>query len=142
VKAITLHQPWASLIACGLKTIETRTHDRFRSLVGETVAIHAGKRSGPGPSYRFMIKHNIREDYYDEALEHASTHRGCIVCVVLAIGHKRLSVLDECAAACECSGRFGLIVNAAQRFREPIPATGHQGIWQWTPPANWRGLVV
>jgi hypothetical protein len=94
VKTITLHQPWASLIACGLKTIETRTHDRFRSLVGETVAIHAGKRSGPGPSYRFMIKHNIREDYYDEALEHASTHRGCIVCVVLAIGHKRLSVLE------------------------------------------------
>ena len=35
MKAITLHQPWASLIACGLKTIETRDWPPPRAVGGE-----------------------------------------------------------------------------------------------------------
>jgi predicted transcriptional regulator len=42
MKVITLWQPWASFIALGWKTIETRTHDRFKNLVCERIAIHAG----------------------------------------------------------------------------------------------------
>ena len=32
MNAITLWQPWAQLVAAGIRTIETRGHDRFRSL--------------------------------------------------------------------------------------------------------------
>ena len=40
MKAITLHQPWASAIALGRKTYETRSQPtRYRGLL----AIHAGK---------------------------------------------------------------------------------------------------
>ena len=42
MKAITLHQPWASLIADGRKTIETRSWAPPRTLIGERIAIHAG----------------------------------------------------------------------------------------------------
>ena len=42
--AITLHQPWASLIALGVKTVETRSWPASARLVGQTIAIHAGKR--------------------------------------------------------------------------------------------------
>ena len=38
------HQPWASLIACGLKTIQTRDWPPPMAVVGERIAIHAGKR--------------------------------------------------------------------------------------------------
>lgn len=42
MKALTLHQPWASLIAVGLKTIETRSWStKYRG----PLAIHAGKRN-------------------------------------------------------------------------------------------------
>lgn len=44
MKAITIWQPWASLIMSGRKAIETRTHDRFKGLVGQRIAIHAGRR--------------------------------------------------------------------------------------------------
>lgn len=44
MKAISLWQPYASLIAAGKKTIETRTHSRRRSLAGQRIAIHAAKR--------------------------------------------------------------------------------------------------
>ncbi len=42
--AITLHQPWASLIALGVKTVETRSWPAPERLVGQAIAIHAGKR--------------------------------------------------------------------------------------------------
>ena len=44
MKAITLYQPWASLIPEGHKTIETRVRPPPLSLVGQRIAIHAGKR--------------------------------------------------------------------------------------------------
>ena len=44
MKAISLWQPWASLVALKLKTIETRGHDRFKGLVGQRIAIHAGRK--------------------------------------------------------------------------------------------------
>jgi hypothetical protein len=40
VKALTVRQPWASLIACGAKTIETRS---WRTSYRGPIAIHAGK---------------------------------------------------------------------------------------------------
>ena len=46
MKALTLHQPWASLIADGRKTIETRSWPPPRTLVGERIAIHAGRQIG------------------------------------------------------------------------------------------------
>lgn len=42
MKALTLRQPWASLIGCGVKTIETRSWStRYRG----PIAIHAGTKS-------------------------------------------------------------------------------------------------
>ena len=43
VYAITLHQPWASLIALGIKTVETRSWPAPARLVGQRIAVHAGK---------------------------------------------------------------------------------------------------
>lgn len=43
MKALTIRQPWASLIALGVKTIETRSWRAPQALIGQTIAIHAGK---------------------------------------------------------------------------------------------------
>ena len=43
VKALTIRQPWATLIALGVKTIETRSWRAPQALIGQTLAIHAGK---------------------------------------------------------------------------------------------------
>lgn len=46
MKAITVRQPWASLIAAGVKTIETRSWStKYRG----PLAIHAGKAKPDGP---------------------------------------------------------------------------------------------
>lgn len=48
MKAISLWQPWASLIACGAKPYETRDWAPPRALIGQTIAIHAAKKIDKG----------------------------------------------------------------------------------------------
>jgi hypothetical protein len=48
MKAISLWQPWASLIACGAKPYETRSWAPPRELIGQTIAIHAAKKIDKG----------------------------------------------------------------------------------------------
>lgn len=48
MKAISLWQPWASLIACGAKPFETRHWAPPRELIGQRIAIHAAKKIDKG----------------------------------------------------------------------------------------------
>lgn len=48
MKAISLWQPWASLIACGAKPFETRSWAPPRGLIGQPIAIHAAKKIDKG----------------------------------------------------------------------------------------------
>ena len=48
MKAISLWQPWASLIACGAKPYETRSWAPPRDLIGKPIAIHAAKKIDRG----------------------------------------------------------------------------------------------
>ena len=41
--AVTLHLPWATLIALGVKSVETRSWPAPARLLGQVIAIHAGK---------------------------------------------------------------------------------------------------
>lgn len=42
IKALTIRQPWATLVALGVKQIETRSWRAPASLIGQHFAIHAG----------------------------------------------------------------------------------------------------
>ena len=44
MRGLSLWQPWASLIAIGVKTFETRTWPPPRTVLGQRIAIHAAKR--------------------------------------------------------------------------------------------------
>lgn len=47
MKALSLHQPYASLIAEGVQWIETRSWPAPKALIGERIAIHAAKSEPP-----------------------------------------------------------------------------------------------
>ena len=49
MRALTLHQPWAQLMVWGLKNIETRSWPAPSNIIGQRIAIHAGKRK-PRPT--------------------------------------------------------------------------------------------
>jgi hypothetical protein len=48
MKAISLWQPWASLIACGAKPYETRSFAPPALLIGQSIAIHAARKIDKG----------------------------------------------------------------------------------------------
>jgi ASCH domain len=46
MKALSLTQPWASMVATGVKLIENRTWAAPRTMIGQRFAIHASARMG------------------------------------------------------------------------------------------------
>lgn len=145
MKAITLWQPWASLIALGHKTIETLGHDLFKGLKGHRIAIHAGNKFQPGVlDYVSRFGAIPREHWYVFDMRKCS--HGVVVCTAIVSDTRWLTAEDNEAALCECDDyspalreifggkRFGLILTDVQLVTPPIPAKGHQGIWEWEKP--------
>ena len=63
VKAITLHEPWASLIIDGHKTVETRSWAPPVNLIGHRIAIHAGKRKPRASEWPEEMRERIDAHY-------------------------------------------------------------------------------
>lgn len=122
--AITLYQPWATWIMRGWKTIETRTHDRFKSLDGKTILIHAGQKtdlSAINNPYltRDQLLYNPDEMVNGFILGSAySQYLGCLD------PDDGLNALIECKTL-----RYGLLLTQVNVFPEPIPVKGEMGIW-------------
>ena len=132
MKAITLHQPWASWIAFGWKKIETRSHNRLASLVGQRIAIHAGKtfdagaagEAGPYLSKGQREAHNIAEYPW-----------GVVICTAYVVEARQLNGKDSPRALYRCGdgGTWGLVLRDVKMVWPHAEAAGHQGIWEWDP---------
>jgi hypothetical protein len=130
---ITLQRPWAYWVLLGLKSIETRTHSRFRSLVGQRIGIHAGQQwddsalkiAGPYLGEQRLGQWRNAREYAD------LWEPGVICCTALVNDARPLTIQDERAAMIECkTPRYGLILSDIVPLAEPVPARGQQGIWQ------------
>jgi hypothetical protein len=157
VKALTLTEPWATLVAIGAKRIETRSWGTdYRGPIG----IHAAKgmktdhsesamsppfnavlcAAGFGPQLSFTVKRSFPET------------RGCVIataelahCIrIRETGGPTRQSLSEKWGCNEhemdfgdfTPGRFAWMLRNVVRLPEPIPATGALGLWDWTPPAE------
>lgn len=123
---ISMWMPWANWVGLGWKTIETRTHQRFRGLVGKRIGIHCALKWDKGA----IEAARPYLDAYQVGLSSSFLKIGGAVCwTALATEHRQLEVGDEFDALIECrTVRFGLVLTDVQRI-EAIPMRGHQGIW-------------
>jgi len=64
MKAISLWQPWASLIAVGVKPYETRDWAPPAALIGQRIAIHAAKKVDP---HAAQMAYELLRGRYDAA---------------------------------------------------------------------------
>ena len=75
MKALSVKQPWAGMIASGMKTIETRTWPTpYR---GDLLIVSSKRPAGIGPS-------------------------GVSLCIVRLVDCRRMIPFDESEACCEC----------------------------------------
>ena len=139
MKAITLTQPWASLVAIGAKKWETRS---WATNYRGPLAIHAAKgwprwaQDSMEHRYFRTVLHEAFQGYERDRVDGA---RGHIIAIVQLVGcwpteavmlAKKLT--DQEAAFGDYSpNRFAWRLDDVEGLGQPIPATGHLGLWDW-----------
>jgi len=114
MKAISLKQPWASLIAIGRKTIETRT---WATNYRGKLLIVASKTFDKN----YPLK-NFAEIFYQVPL-------GKAVAIVNLIDCRLMKKEDEEKAMCSCSsGRYAWILSDI-KSTESFPVKGQLGLY-------------
>lgn len=148
LRALSLTQPWASLVALGRKKIETRN---WSTAHRGWIAIHASK--GFPPEARDLAVGTPFIDAFIQTGVYDSTDDlplGAIVAVAnlyhvgkiarnregaVYIDPKDWAVTDayELAFGDYTPGRYGWVLTNVGRLREPIPCKGALGLWTVPP---------
>jgi hypothetical protein len=130
--AITVYQPWASLIAYSFKEFETRHWQPPQTLIGQLIAIHAGKKW----TDQEKDWHKVYKQMFPEVRE-MPVPLGCIVamCRLTEVVPSEMLVARinprEKATGNFDPGRYGWRLEVVKRADPPIAAQGKQGIWMW-----------
>lgn len=149
MKAITIIQPWATLIAIGEKRFETRG---WPTKHRGPIVIHAGKKIDKEicmqePFRSVLAKHGYTVD---------KLPTGAVVAIVQIQGCYRIyNTIDNGVHIVRCpddqydfdkvefihhqersfgwydSGRYAWELTDVSRLPEPIPAKGQQRLWNW-----------
>ena len=150
--AITIWQPWASLIAAGAKPFEFRSWPAPRSLIGRRVAIHAGARQMRLPETQelwarcrlnlpdFGLHNKLACDVLMRMLERPSlVPHGAVLCLATlgqplrnaelaaALGEQWVNDSDR-----QEHSNWGWPLTDIDLLEPYIPARGAQGWWRWT----------
>ena len=129
---ISMYGPWANWVGLGWKTIETRTHNRFKSLVGKRIGIHKALKwddsalelAGP-----FLTELQV-------AKTKTFLRVGGAICWTAFVRDSReLDPLNSIDALIDCTHvtRYGLFLSDVRTI-EMIPCKGKQGIWYYDIP--------
>lgn len=150
MKALTLTQPWATLVAIGAKTIETRSWQTFYH---GPLAIHAAK--GFPAWAREFADYDVtcRDVLYDAGIGRLNQPRpstmlpiGAIVAVahlgsVWRITERYIEGVNRCRApglelppyeehfGDYAPGRYAWLLHNVQQLATPIPCKGALGLW-------------
>lgn len=126
MKAITVWQPWATLLAIGTKQYETRS---WATSYRGPIAIHAGKQ--------------IQIPFGNAAINKLNNHNisaldlplGAVIATAKLVNCWRVEDLnpskDEMLLGDWTPGRYAWELANVKLLPEPIPAKGHQRLWNW-----------
>lgn len=143
MRILTLTQPWATLVAVGAKRVETRS---WRTDYRGELGIHAAKgfpKWAQELAYVEPFASTLRAAGIRMATE---LPRSAILAVVELQDVVPTENLDWISANERAFGdygpdRYGWVFGAAaQRLQQPIPCSGHLGLW--TPEPHVRGSLA
>ncbi len=147
MKALTLTQPWAQLVAIGAKKIETRS---WRTDYTGPLAIHAAK-GFPADARELascrLVLDPMRPYFRDDipmlkqyplgAVVAICRLKACVPTEVLDPGDTVFSVSVQKLSDQEIQfgdfsrGRWGWLLEDIKMLPTPIPAKGALGLWEW-----------
>ena len=143
--ALSLWQPWASLVALGEKRVETR---EWATKHRGYLAIHATAKMPPywlGASRHSTTFRNELADVFNVRREYdvAATKKlplGAVLCIVNLRDIQETRHVREILCERERifgnydDGRYAWFFEVIEKFDKPIPAKGNRMIWNWVRP--------
>ena len=142
MKAITLHEPWASLIRFRRKQVETRGWPAPQSLIGRQIAIHAGKRADWDLAERWDVPcapgHVVaiaRLQWSLQVRAYSPAYDGGVNAVCSTTQGDVGVATDEYGDF--SVGRWLWVLTDIVPLDPPLPAVGHQGFWDVDTRAVW-----
>lgn len=158
MKAITIRQPWASLIASGEKRYETRSWPtKYRG----PIAIHAGKQDDPDVFQYLLCKIATMEQLEACGITPETLQKlphGAVIATAELVDVYRIesyhgkirgrtipNIHDPLTGAVMFpsvqeinlgywhAGMYAWDLQNVKILPEPIPAKGKQGLWDWEP---------
>jgi hypothetical protein len=142
MKAITLYQPWATLVAIGEKTYETRS---WKTDYRGELAIHSSKYFSKG-----LRKLCLQQPFIDALHGYLgpslNPNKQFWFGYILAICEmvdciptkeiRRNLHLRELSFGDYSDGRFAWQLKLIKLLDSPVSARGFQGLWNWNQPAK------
>jgi hypothetical protein len=155
MRALTVHQPYASLIVAGAKPFEFRKGRPPAALIGQRTVIHASARQiDPRTASRLFVA--VRDQALSSIIESSLAPKNALPILARAwcpagdplptaagIG---TVIIGEPVAAKEIAERPGLPIAddeadlwawpmlSIERWLSPVAARGQQGFWHWHAP--------
>lgn len=137
MKVLTLTQPWATLMALGIKTIETRS---WKTNYRGTFAIHAAK------GFPRWAQDLAKNDFYSELALHLGDSRDmakdlprgeilCTVNLVDCISTNDVRFIDQVVGTGEfdygdySQDRYAFVTDDLKLIEPPVPARGALSFW-------------
>lgn len=153
IKAVTIWQPWASLIMAGVKPYEFRGWPAPRALRGTRIAVHAGGRPVKPAELQDLIVRLRGQDAWTTCLKPEALAllerwyqspgmlpRSCVLGTAM-LGEPRRSfdIAEEFGGHVNDSDRdqhsnWGWPLSDLVHFEPPFEAKGAQGFWEWKAP--------
>ena len=150
MKALTIWQPWASLIVHGLKPVEWRSWELPAYMVGQRIVIHAGS-----PPALKAIRHLLEDEANIigscgptcdpvrardallrwEAEPELLPRRAGLGTALLGEPLRADVLYDRAGLKIGGEGPWsiGWPMLEVELWDEPVPAKGAQGFWSWRP---------
>lgn len=152
MRCLTLTQPFATLVAIGVKPVETRGwFTRYRG----PLAIHAAAGLAPIGGKRGYQQLCSQEPFRRVLTAYYNRYKRTTRSVLELANWMPLGAILATCMLADClptaqvrdgldadvrafgdfsDGRFALILTDIKQLPTPIPAKGMYGLWEWTPP--------
>lgn len=138
MKALTLTQPWASLVATGAKRIETRS---WTTSYRGVIAIHAAK-GFPNDCRELCASQPFLRELTRAGLSMPELPRGAIVALARLTSVERTETIvrmvdggvggllpHELDFGDYTPGRYAWLLDCVLPLKEPLPCVGALGLW-------------
>lgn len=127
MKAITIKQPFATLIVDGVKDVENRSWVLPKKYIGERVLIHASSKIFR--MYQLELDNDLIERLHRSGYEtnrERNFQTGAILGSAIITG-----CVTDSESVWAMPDHFHFTLAHAVRFPQPIPATGKLGFWDY-----------